>query len=511
MNTPESHISAERVALAHRTRFNPIRQLDPAQLGRWLDEFSGGTLRNFALLADAVARRDDTLAAVLAKRTGAPARHGYQVIIGEEVAEAQQAEAAQHAAALKHFYAHLRVRDAVRRDMVGGFKLLVRQMLSGALGLGYCAHETLWEPGPDGLTATLQHVPLWFFEARTGALRFLPSEGAWDGVELKDGEWFITAAPTALMEPSCVAYCYKRMSLGDALNFSERFGFPIMDAVSDAPMGSAEWTSLSEAVAALGRESSIVRSRGTELNAVQVGSAGLAPFLPLVEEMNRALSRIWRGADLSTISSGAGTGHGASLQGDETDALEDDDIALINETLNEGLDRRVIEWTFGEGVTPLAYVRIVKPQRRDLAAEVAVDTFLLGAGAPLGVADVLERYGRQAAKPGAEVLTAPKPSALSPQPSAGEPDDAAANEAATIPHGAVFAALADQFAPLRERLATILAMEDAAAQQLALRSLAATLPEMLIEHGAGPELVAAITQEFAAAVTAGLKPEPAVA
>lgn len=506
MNAPQSHITAERVALAQRMRFNPIRQLEPEQLGRWLDEFAGGTLRNFAVLADAVARRDDTLAAVLAKRTGAPARHGYQVIIGEDVAEADQAEAAKHVAALKYFYSHLRVRDAVRRDLVGGFKLLVRQMLTGALGLGYCVHETLWEPGAEGLTATLQHVPLWFFEGRTGALRFLPHEGAWDGTELTDGEWFITAAPTALMEPSCVAYCYKRMSLGDALNFSERFGFPIMDAVSGAPVDSPEWNSLKDAVAALGRESSIVRSQGTELNAVQVGSAGLAPFLPLVEEMNRALSRIWRGADLSTISSGAGTGRGASLQGDEADMLEDDDIAMVNEVLNEGLDRRVIEWTFGAGVRPLAYVRIVKPQRRDLVAEVAVDTFLLGAGAPLGVADALERYGRQAARPGADVLTAasPAPNPALPPP---EGDNPVANEAHAIPHGAVFAALADQFAPLRERLTAILAMADAAAQQVALRSLAADLPQMLIDHGAGPELVAALTHEFAAALTAGLKDE----
>ena len=46
---------------------------------------------------------------------------------------------------------------------------------------------------PDGsITATFVQVPLWFFEGRTGALRFLRSQGALAGEEMLDGEWLVT-------------------------------------------------------------------------------------------------------------------------------------------------------------------------------------------------------------------------------------------------------------------------------------------------------------------------------
>lgn len=507
---PDSKVAAARVALQQHTRYNPLRQLDPENLGRQLDSFAAGTLREFALLADAVARRDDTLATVIAKRVGAPARHPYEIIIGDDVPEDQKAEAEKHAAALRYFYANLRVRDAVRRDLTGGFKLLVRQMLTGALSLGCCVHETLWQPGPAGLTATLQHVPLWFFENRTGTLRFLPSDSSWDGEPMEPGAWFITSAPTALMEPSTVAYLYKRMALGDWVNFNERFGFPIMDATTSDPVDSPGWTSLSEAVAALGRESSIVRSQGTTLAAIEVKGTGEAPFNPLIERMDRALSRIWRGADLSTVSSGEGSGRGASLQGDESDILEDDDIALVNEALNDGLDRRVIEWTFGEGVAPLAYIRIVKPRVADHTTDVLVDTFLVSNGAPLPVGPTMERYGRPMPKDGEPVLT--KPAAASPafpdaKSQTPDPTLAAANEQAAAPdpvaQAIVDAGRSDR-AFVLQRLMAIRDIADPELRKAKLTAFRDSLPQLAADLTADPAAAAEFQSLLGAALAQGL-------
>jgi hypothetical protein len=58
------------------------------------------------------------------------------------------------------------------------------------------------------------------------------------------------------------------------------------------------------------------------------------------------------------MSAGGGAGDGASLQGQESQLLERDDAGLVAETLQRYLDRRVIEYAFGPGVEPLAYIEL---------------------------------------------------------------------------------------------------------------------------------------------------------
>lgn len=61
--------------------------------------------------------------------------------------------------------------------------------------------------------------------------------------------------------------------------------------------------------------------------------------------MERLISALWRGSDLSTISKSQC--YGASVQQGETQILEEHDAELITETLQKNIDRRVIEYTFG--------------------------------------------------------------------------------------------------------------------------------------------------------------------
>ena len=50
------------------------------------------------------------------------------------------------AAALRHFYRHLRAAHALNRHTAGGFPLLVTQMME-AVSFGYAAHHLIWQPG----------------------------------------------------------------------------------------------------------------------------------------------------------------------------------------------------------------------------------------------------------------------------------------------------------------------------------------------------------------------------
>jgi hypothetical protein len=135
----------------------------------------------------------------------------------------------------------------------------------------------------------------------------------------------------------------------------------------------------------------VVVSQGSDIGAIDLTVKGELPYPPLVERMDRALAALWRGADLSTMSKGDGTG--ASVQGDETDMLEDDDADSITDTLNEQLDRFVILYTTGD-TTPLAWVKIKTGLRDDTLGDLAVDKGLYETGWQQPAEELEKRYGR---------------------------------------------------------------------------------------------------------------------
>jgi hypothetical protein len=228
-----------------RGRFNPIRQLTPESLARALEAFQAGDLRLAALLWDAMERRDDVLCNVALKRKKAVARLEWEILALDDSPTARR-----HREALLAFYNNLTVTHACDPHQRGGVGLLVKQMLD-AVGKKYAVHEIIWQPlasrtqqpAANGeiltpsqavvsaqvvsnstaspqpaawLTATFRFAPLWFFEARTGPLRFLPDDTATEGVDLASGQWLVTIAD-GLMEASSIAYLFKqRQSAGRA-------------------------------------------------------------------------------------------------------------------------------------------------------------------------------------------------------------------------------------------------------------------------------------------------------
>ena len=61
----------------------------------------------------------------------------------------------------------------------------------------------------------------------------------------------------------------------------------------------------------------------------------------VIEAVNRRMASVYRGADLSSMSSGPGQGTGASLQEKEADILRRDDAETIAETLAE-VSRKIV-------------------------------------------------------------------------------------------------------------------------------------------------------------------------
>jgi phage gp29-like protein len=388
-----SQISEIRVRHSMRARFNPIKTLTPDSLSNMLDGFAAGYLKSAALTWDAIERRDDVIQGVAGKRKKSVSRLNWEILTtdGSDLAKSQKL-------ALEYFYDNLTATHACDGNERGGLGLLVRQMMD-AIGKKYAVHEMIFDPhtsarhGSDNsnnfqLTATFRFVPLWFFENHGGRLRFLANEGATEGVDLEPGAWLVTVGD-GLMEACSIAYLFKHLPLRDWLVYCERNGMPGVKGVTDAPPNSTQWERARDAVEDFGAEFHALMSRGTDIEAIDLSSRGELPYPALIDRMDRAISALWRGSDLTTLSRQNGTG--ASLQADETTILEEDDAAMISETLNAQVDRFVIGYLFGnEDVR--AYIHMIPSIRKNIRDEIALYKDLYNLGVPLALDDIRERF-----------------------------------------------------------------------------------------------------------------------
>lgn len=503
-----SHITPEMVQMVKRSRFNPIRTLTPEVLSNQLDSFAVGYLRDFALSGEAIKRRDDVICVALPKREKATSRRDLVCNVIDGLDPVLKPRAEEHRSALKYFWENITVTHALERDVHGGYKLLVRQMM-GAIGARYAVHEVVWEPrviaGRDQLTAKFTFVPLQFFEATTGKLRFLRNYlGQTEGEDMADGEWLVTVGD-GILEPLAVAYMFKQLSLKDWVSYNEKFGTPGILGKTAAAKDSPEWDALVEAVESFSQDFAAVVNEGSAIELIKADGGSNIPFPPLVERMDKVIATICRGADLSTLSAGGGSGQGASLQGDESDLLEQDDAELISETLNK-VSRIVIRHLFNEDL--LAFAQVVVPERRDNADVRANVGTAVQHGVKVGVNWVRDQLGLPAPAPGEEVLTAP---AAAPA-MGGMPSPFGGVNAADLGREKVFRANATArlataqsaaLKPLRDRLAAIEKIEGEEARAAAFTKFQADLPALYSEVSSDPTTTRVFEEILGAAVVDG--------
>lgn len=482
-----------------RSRFNPIAGLTPERLALALDQFKRGYFRDLAWIMETIEERDDTVAAVAPKRKKAPSRYGWEILTLDDSAKAQR-----HKEALEFFYNQLSATNAIEQDERGDFTLLLQQMMD-AVGMRYAVHEIVWEPRGNDLSATFWRVPLAFFEGTTGRLRFLRSVNSIYGEDMPEENWLVSVGQ-GVGVAAAVAYMFKQLPLKDWLIYSGRHGMPGIEGVTDSAPGSAEWAQMKAVVAMAGREMAWVRSSSQQVNKVDFGAEGELPYPALVDRMDRALSRLYRGVDLSTISSSQGEGRGASLQEDEGEILEQDDAAWLSRTLVK-VSRQVLEWHFGAGVAPLAYVKVLeRPKPQNVDSDLKIDAFLLKSGVELSKDYAREKYNRPKPDAADELMGSAEPAAQVPgqDPVPGqtplmpgrndrlEPaafldflrasrntEQTIGDQLAQAATNEVAQVMAEALAPMRERLRQIAAINDDLERMDALRSLRAELPKIL--------------------------------
>ena len=384
----ESAMGAQWVEVSSESRWNPLRFLEPEILTQYIEAYECG---NFAWLdrtMRAMERRDDMWKITASKSRKDVARRKWKVapLDGFET----DPEAAKQTEVLKAFYSSLRARDYDCLNVNSG----MRGLISGAMyaySYGFSIAEIIWKPTPQGLTAEVTRCPLEWFRLINGRM-CLVAGGSQEPLE--DGGWIITRGDGVGVACS-VAYMLKKMALGDWAVYSGRCGHPGIQGKTNAAKGTQQWSDFVAAIKKFGKEWACVTGLTDTLEKIDLSVAGTLPYPALVERMDRAIAALQRGADLSTISSGQGSGKGASLQGEESELIAADNCESITESFRSQLDPQVLRWNFGDDVEIKAGFQLVPPQRDTIETDLKIDDVLSRMGVALSKRDALNRYGRR--------------------------------------------------------------------------------------------------------------------
>lgn len=519
-----SELGADAVRVEQMGRFNALFHLDPDKIVDAVTQYKAGTLGPLARIIDDFEDRDDKMKACSMKMRASAARCDYSILVAEGYERDERAK--RHQEILKRFWSTVRATDRFRMNERGGIRLLKKQMME-AQSFGYAVHELVWKPLPNGeISAEFIKLPLWHFENRTGELRFIPSATGYDGVPMPEGRWMVTTGDGVGIAASIVAMA-KHLAYQDWLLFSERCGIPILHAATGAAKGSDAWNGIVAAVRRAARDFRLVTDANTKLSAIETGHASNILYPDLVDHADRAIAALYRGADLSTISKGDGAG--ASLQGDETNLLEQDACANLGETLHEQVDRFVIRYTTGDE-TPLAYISIDPVEKPDVDTDIKIDNHLAALGVKLSKADAIQRYGRTEATRDEDALQTPPngpqnglpggfgglPNERTPatplqtalQGVAKREDESGRTttpESGDAPQRAILAAFAKDTSKAAEAVKALLAEEDPSKLQALSSKLLADLPSLIPDD---PALAAVIADAMAAEFGSPAAPAP---
>lgn len=486
LNQPGDPVSVEkpgleisRVRNSIQFRFNPVRQATAARLSTELDAFYVGRL-SIGRFWEAMQNRDTDIKTASGKRGDSVENLEWQIVKDDSSDESQEALAEAQQKTLQAFYSKLSVTDILKQDTYGGVGLLSRQMVD-ARAKGWAVHEIIWKPGQaDGvLGCELRFCPVYWFENSTGKLRFLLQDWAYDGVEMRPGEWIVTACDN-YMESVTAIWLYKKELLQAWVRFCSKFGMPLPVIKTDAPKDSPEWDAAVEAATNISEDWGLVINTAASLEFAQMDRSGDGTFKSLYEDLKRTLVTVILGSDLATISAGSGSGQGASLQGNEDAKRERADACLISETLNRTLDKYVIAYTYGPEAPVLAKFMLVPSKRQDITSDLAVDNFFVANKVEISKDDLRERYGRSEPKDGQDIVGTAEgmdPGEQDTQDDASNPEDqnepeygeTLANDAISKAETAMAKARANDLLSVARELSMVMAIENPEEMLKALR------------------------------------------
>lgn len=514
-------------------RFNPYANLTASALSSALDAYEAGEIATAARFWARIAKSDPTINTVKPKREEAVSLRKISTRPKDD-----SPLAADQAAFLKNFYDNVRASHATKRHVLGKSSLLLRQMMESR-AYEYAVHHIIWQPNaaqlftlPSGkkvptLAATFEYVPLEYFEARTGTLRFLGLNNYINGEPLeKYGDWLITTGP-GLMFCGSVLHYFARLARHDFVNYSEKFGTPGILVMTTAQQNSPEGKAALELANKLGSNYRGVLYGAPENKAefLTPGSGPASTGLPmhvLTADIKQEIISMWMGADLSTQSRGQDI-VGASVQGEEEDAKHRSDCMDMGDALNVAVDPLVLRWAFGTNTPILAEAYVDYPQIEDRAQLTQSVSMMVNAGAEVPIEPIAKRLDVPLRKDAKEKIfekavapaESPDGSSTSTITSKSTSDKkTATNVAIADPNledllgkaaAAYRQAFAGDMAPLRTALEGVLVEDDGIAFNSKLAWLQSQFPSLLREINASPKSAEALADILRASFQRGVE------
>jgi len=386
-------VTAERVRVEKQQAFNPLRNWTPDILTMQLEAYARGHIANLAWVMEWLEKHDDIIATVAPKAKAAVSRYGFDVMARDEIRPEHKQLAEDQRGRLQAFWDGIEVGDALELEEIGGFRLLVQQVMD-AYGKGYAAHHIQWRPSANGLSARFTRVPAWFWEATTGRLRFLESKWAQYGVEREklggSSAWMISKGRAVLLA-GVIARMFKQLPLQDWLTFCDRHGMPAFLGKTSATKGTDGWLQMLSAVQGIGSEFGAVVNTSDTIEVLNLSGSGEVPYEKLIDRMDRAQVMLWRGGDLSTISRQDGTG--SNPQQEDSDELDADNAVWVGETLDRQITRRVISYYFGDAVPVLVKTQLRTKTRQNVTQDLTVVKEARTAGVRVSKPWFLSKFG----------------------------------------------------------------------------------------------------------------------
>ena len=346
---------------ARRSFFTPRPQgLTPGFVVDLLRDYEQGEFYRICRVAENVLRYDTQAAICANRRFAMSASLDWEIFTEDGESEAERSLADMQRAALTEFFNTLTVRSVRAQDAIAGVQALVRHIAT-AHAFGYAAAALTWAPavsteGTPSVRCSVLTCPLSLFEARDRRLR-IRTDGSWTGKPLEPNGWLVAHSNAEpLILPTLVAEMFKSAALSDWAATVEKFGTPFISAKTPAAYKSDEWIAAEEAVKHVGSGFAGVFGTDVELD-VHSLAQGEAPHENLVDYLDRSVSRLWLGGDLSTMSKN-GDAVGSNAQMQSTDILRKQDRLFAEQVIDTQLVRPFLARVFGQSVKQRAYFRL---------------------------------------------------------------------------------------------------------------------------------------------------------
>ena len=365
----------------------PSAGLTPSRLMAILREADDGSLAGAMQLFEEMEEKDAHLHAVANTRRLALTGLEWRVVSAADLTEGVDRVMADEAA------------DYVRETLVAMESLDdALQHLALATGRNIAVAEIVWEAGARGLrpveVAPIDFARLIFDES--DRLRILTEAEPRDGIPLGAYK-FIVHAPHSvtghpqrggLLRVTAMVYLAKNLALKDWMIFAEVFGMPVRVARYEPTATAEEKRELMAMLESLGSNAAGIFSRAIELQVIEANrGAPSPPYRPLIDFLNREMSKAWLGQTLTTETTGQSSSFAASQIHElvRKDILADD-LRKEARTLRRDLLAPAARLRFGPDV-PVPHFRRCVEKPTDAAQLAAVlDTAVnrLGIRVPKG-------------------------------------------------------------------------------------------------------------------------------